>query len=125
MSYRIPSARGSMAPTISVNDLLLLRGRESYEVGDIITYISPRGSLVTHRVQEVSEKGYIAQGDANNIPDDEISSQRVLGQTVLVIPGIGGIVDGIVSPAGIIFLGCIFALVWLINIVRGNQNEDE
>ena len=116
---------GSMMPAISVNDLLLVKGGDAYQAGDIITYVSPRGTLVTHRVREVSYKGYIAQGDANNIPDEEISAQRVLGKVVFVIPGAGGIIDGIFSPAGAGLLVGIVLLVWLIRRIRGDQNEDE
>jgi len=116
---------GSMMPAISVNDLLLIKGGDAYQADDIITYVSPRGALVTHRVKEVSDKGYIAQGDANNIPDEEISAQRVLGKVIFVIPGAGGIIDGIISPAGAGLSVCIVLLVWLIRRIRGDQNEDE
>ena len=116
---------GSMEPTVFVNDLLLIKSEASYRSGDIITYVSPRGGLITHRVKEVSDYGYIAQGDSNNIPDEEISKQRALGKVVFVIPRAGGVIDGILSPAGIALLGCICSLLWLIQRIRRNQNEDD
>ena len=115
---------GSMEPTVLVNDLLLIQGQHSYQAEDIITYISPKGSLVTHRVVAVTQNGYIAQGDANNMPDDEIAAQRVLGKVVFVVPKVGSIINGIVSPMGIALLVCIYASVTLIRRIGRDENED-
>ena len=116
---------GSMEPVISVKDLLFIKGSDSYQAKDIITYVSPMSSLITHRIKEVLPDGYIVQGDANNIADDEVSKQRVLGKVVHMIPGIGGIVFAILSPAGITLLVCIFILVLLIQKISGGKNENE
>ena len=116
---------GSMEPILSKNDLLLIKGVRSYQIEDIVTYVSPRGALVTHRIKELSEQGFITQGDANNIPDEAISGQRVLGRVVFVLPGAGSIIDGVLSPAGIILLSCMFLLVCLVQRIRRDQNEDE
>ena len=89
-----------------------------------ITYVSPQGGLITHRVKEVLDYGYIAQGDANNIPDEEVSGQRVLGRMIFVIPRVGGVIDGILSPAGITLLVCICLLLKLIQRIRRDQNGD-
>ena len=116
---------GSMRPALSVNDVLIVKANASYQAGDIITYVSSRGGLITHRVNEVTDNGYIAQGDANNVPDEEILGQRVLGKVVFSIPRGGAIIDGILSPAGIILLASIFILLWLIGRIRNDQNEDD
>ena len=116
---------GSMEPTVFVNDLLLVKGETAYQTEDIITYVSSKGGLITHRVKEVLNDGYIAQGDANNIPDEEISGQRVLGRVVFVLPRVGDVIDGILSPAGIILLGCICLLLELIQRIWRDQYEDE
>ena len=116
---------GSMEPAISVNDLLLIKGWESYQAGDIITYVSPKGALVTHRIKEVLDNGYITQGDANNIADEEVLRQRVMGRVIFVMPVAGGIIDGLLSPVGIFILVCAFLLVWLIRRIRRDQNEIE
>ena len=116
---------GSMEPGISVNDLLLIRGRTDYKTGDIITYVSHHGGLVTHRIKEVLESGYITQGDANNIPDEEISRQRVMGAVIMVLPVAGGVIDGLLSPVGIFIVVCAFLFVWLIRRIRRDQNEVE
>jgi len=109
---------GSMEPAVFVNDLLLVKGTNSYQMDDIITYVSSRGSLITHRVKEVLGHGYITQGDANNMPDEEISGQKVLGKVVFIVPRIGGILDAILSPYGFAFLGCICLLLVLIRSLQ-------
>ena len=111
---------GSMEPNISINDLLIIKGNASYQENEIITYVSPRGSLVTHRVKEVLEEGYITQGDANNVADEEIPKQRVLGKVIFITPGVGAFLYWILSPVGIILLVCILLLVWLIQRIRGD-----
>ena len=114
----------SMEPTISKNDLLLIQNDHSYYAEDIVTYVSPQGSLVTHRVKEVSNQGYITKGDANNVPDEEISGHnRVLGRVVFVLPGVGGIVDGMTSPIEVALFAGIVLLVNLIKRVRSGQKQ--
>ena len=105
---------GSMEPVISVNDLLIIKGAADYKTDDIITYITPKGILVTHRIKQVLNNGYITQGEVNNIPDEDISAQRVMGKVVFIVPGIGRITNDILSPAGIFLLTCIFLIVLLI-----------
>ena len=116
---------GSMEPTVSVNDLLFIRGGDFFQAEDIVTYVSERGTLITHRVKAVVDGGYVTQGDANNIPDEEIRRQRMLGKAVLIVPGVGSVISGIFSPAGIILLACIFSAVLLIRKTRRGKNEEE
>ena len=114
---------GSMEPTISVNDLLVIAASDFYQAEDIVTYVSPRGSLVTHRVVEAFDRSYLTKGDANNVPDDKVAAQKILGQVVAIIPGVGGLVNGLLSPAGIILLICVFVLVWSIRRIWRGRNE--
>ena len=116
---------GSMEPTASVDDLLLIQGGTSYQQGDVITYVSPKGTLITHRVKEVlpQNTGYITQGDANNIPDKAISPQRVLGRVIIIVPFVGGIVYGLLSPGGLFLMVCAFLGIWLVRKVGWRQNE--
>ena len=114
---------GSMSPTVWKNDLIVTKGSNSYEIGDIVTYVSESGSLVTHRIIEITEKGYVTQGDANNVPDGEISGQKILGKTVFVMSDAGLIVNWLSSPVGIVFLAGVFLLIWIIQRMNGGQNE--
>ena len=112
---------GSMQPTISVSDLLIIKGLDFYQEGDIVTYVSDSGSMVTHRIVTVSQDGYITQGDANNVPDKKIGKQRILGKVVFVFEGAYEIVKLIVIPTMVVFLACVFLLPWLLNKLREDK----
>ena len=59
---------GSMEPTLSVGDLLIVKEQPGYEVGDIVVYQS--GSMpVVHRIVDVAEDTVTTRGDANNVDD--------------------------------------------------------
>lgn len=116
---------GSMEPTMSMNDLLLIKSAHSYYEEDIITYVSLQGRLITHRIKKASAQEYVTQGDANNLPDEAISRQRVLGKVVFAIPGVGAIINAILSPTGIILLVSLFLLVYLIQRIISGHEDDE
>ena len=109
---------GSMEPAVFVNDLLLVRGGEDYRVDDIITYVSKKGTLITHRIKEVGNGSYITQGDANNTPDEEVSRRRVLGKVVFILPGAGKVIAAAVSPAGMLLLGCVGLFLLVLQRIR-------
>ena len=100
---------GSMADTIEVNDLVICSERRSYKVGDIITYISKSGSLVTHRIVGETEEGFITRGDANNTDDREpVKVDSIMGKAFLIIPGVGLVVEFMNTPLGLmcmVFIG--------------------
>ena len=109
---------GSMQPAISVHDLLLVKGGADHQVDDIITYVSPQGSLVTHRITEVYADRFVARGDANNISDEAILRERVLGRVVGILPGAGAWIYGLLSPVGILFMLCAATFLWLLERIR-------
>lgn len=104
---------GSMEPSVSVNDMVVIHEQESYEEGDIVSY--QNGSmLVTHRVRSVTDGGYITQGDANNTDDGEIPREAVVGKVVLVIPKVGYAIQALQTPLGMLVMtGVLFALAAL------------
>ena len=95
---------GSMEPTLNKNDLIIIKGSSDYMIQDIATYVTEKGTLITHRIIEISESGYTLQGDSNNTKDKEIQKQRFLGKVALVIPNVGGILSTLSSPIGIVFI---------------------
>lgn len=104
---------GSMSGTIEVDDMVIIHRRDSYSCGDIITY-KDNGSLVTHRIVEISEDGfYITKGDANNAVDSEpVSDDDVVGCVVFTIPKIGRLISALRTPFGM----CCMVLVGIIFI---------
>lgn len=95
---------GSMEPTLSVNDLVVIRKEGRYDVGDIVVYQS-KNSLVIHRIVDIQGEVITAQGDANNIVDEPIRDVYIKGKLVMAVPGMGGAVKLLKStPATVIIL---------------------
>ena len=63
---------GSMEPTLQTGDVVVAKRVEPGDVriGDVVTYRSPTGRLVTHRVRALHQTGerfvFVTKGDANN-----------------------------------------------------------
>lgn len=113
---------GSMSDTIEINDLVICSQRRSYEVGDIITFISKSGSLVTHRIVGENEEGFITRGDANNTDDrDTVAHNSIMGKVVLIIPGIGLVVDFMHTPLGLMCVVFIGILILVLPSILENK----
>ena len=79
----------SMMPTFEKGDYILIKKQKEYNVGDIITYEVEEQEtkyLVTHRIIEKNENGYITKGDANNTNDEGTIYENVIrGKLFLII----------------------------------------
>lgn len=96
---------GSMEPSMSPGDLILVKSQESYDLGDVVTFRDSRGETVTHRIMGSVSGQFITQGDANNTEDGELlPPERILGKLRLVLPGAGGVLMFLRSPLGILVL---------------------
>lgn len=112
---------GSMSDTINVDDMVIIHRQDSYSNGDIITYISSNGNLITHRIQETTKDGYITKGDANNTPDKEIvAKDNVVGIVVMIIPKIGMVSSALRTPLGML---CIVLVGGLLVWITSRQKE--
>ena len=94
---------GSMEPAISVNDMIIIHEETQYEIGDIVSYKNG-DVLVTHRIVDKTEMGYVTQGDANHAADDEIFQEMIVGKTVFVIPSVGIVIQMLQTPLGMLVL---------------------
>ncbi len=116
---------GSMAPTINVEDMVIIKKADDYKVGDIISFTNGK-SRVTHRIIEITPEGYITQGDANNSQDiAPIPVQAVTGKVIKTIPGVGNIIRFIQSPLCVMILVMIAALIMLIPLLFPKENINE
>lgn len=103
----------SMAPSLRVNDLVLVRPADSYAVGDVVVFQSGR-ILVIHRVIELGEGTLRTQGDANNEADEPILLSDVKGKMILHIPLIGAVIRFLKTLPGILLV-CLLA-GWLMHL---------
>lgn len=91
---------GSMEPALSVNDLVIVKAQDSYQMDDIIVY-QEKNYLVIHRIIGIGENVLQTKGDANNIPDEPFDTAKVKGKMVARIPNMGILVQMIKTPIGI------------------------
>lgn len=75
---------GSMAGTIEEGDIVIVKIGAPYKENDIITF-KGEDAIITHRL--ISEKGdlLITRGDVNNIQDEPVKKDQVIGKVVLTI----------------------------------------
>ena len=76
---------GSMEPSISVGDILIIKECGNYEVNDVITYNVDNDYLVTHRIIEKKEdNNFVTKGDNNNTKDnDKVTKENIEGKVIL------------------------------------------
>lgn len=119
---------GSMEPEISAGDLVVIKEKDSYEEGDVITY-EGRTTPVTHRIIEISRDGdgnalYLTQGDANNTDDGYIPNERVVGKVVLTVPSVGALQQFFTTPIGFLVITLIVGALLFMPELLGKKRND-
>jgi|GEM_PF-6980588 len=108
---------GSMEPSISNGDLVLLKPAGEIREGEVVVYRN-----ICHRVISVGEETLTTKGDANPDPDPWVVPRgEVRGKVDRVIPGVGSLFLFVRSPLGIaLFAGFFFllAFTWAMPEVR-------
>jgi len=95
---------GSMEPHIHVNDMVVVHHQDDYNIGDDVTFIDAKGSVVTHRIIEKHEDHFKTQGTANNTADPDITHEDIIGRVVFVLPGMGAVIEFFRTPVGMMML---------------------
>lgn len=92
----------SMRPHLDAGDLVLVRDRSAYDIGDVAAYRSPLiDTTVLHRIVARDGDRYVLQGDDNDFLDpDRPRESDLLGTQWLHVPAAGRILTWAKSPAG-------------------------
>jgi signal peptidase len=105
---------GSMEPTVSPGDVVIVDASASVGVGDVITFDDGNAIPTTHRVVDVVDGQYVTQGDANENADAQpVPPDAVLGRVTLSIPLIGHVILWVNTPTGYVSL-VVLPLVLLL-----------
>ena len=117
---------GSMSGSIEINDMVVIHREDSYAVGDVITFKSG-DSLVTHRIVEETPDGFVTKGDANNAEDTRpVPPEAVVGKVVLVIPGIGLVIEYLRTPLGMTCLVLVgFLMIEIPAMIDRRRNRED
>ena len=112
---------GSMEDGIHVGDYILVSKSGRYKVGDVVTY-KKFDNFVTHRIIEKNGDRVITKGDANNIEDESISVNDIVGKVVFK----GGILNIIIDFkfAIISFFLSFYVLTYYFDSINKNENEE-
>lgn len=114
----------SMEPLFKEGSLCIVNTRariDDIKIGDVLVYRTSTDLLVLHRLMEIkskSENTLLAemQGDANNISQVvELSAKNFVGREAFTIPGLGSIVEWILSVPEIIW--CIVGMLVIASCV--------
>jgi signal peptidase I len=107
----------SMQPSISLGSVVLIDAVDPALVqpNDVITFRAPGGSVVTHRVVNVSTAGelsFTTKGDANESADPlAVPATSVIGRVERSIPGLGHLIAVLASGNGALWaLGLLASL---------------
>lgn len=89
---------GSMEPALSVDDLIFVKAKDKYAVGDTVVFQNG-GAIVVHRIISMTDQTVITKGDANNADDGEMNISHIKGCVIGTIPKVGVFVKFLKSPA--------------------------
>lgn len=105
---------GSMEPDISVNDLVILKSTDKFNVNDIVSYKDTSGKVVMHRIIKIDGNKVITKGDANNVSDKEIDKSQITGIYVCNIKYLGKIIKLIKTPIGLLLVLLLIVVIIFI-----------
>ena len=110
---------GSMEPTLKVGGLLYYEEIDinDFKEKDILVY-ELKDHIISHRVVEHLDNGFITKGDANQTKDmNPVNYNNYMGKVVLSIPVIGGIAQSLTTGSGKIALFCLIAFILLLEVL--------
>ena len=127
-NYSLLEVKGtSMDPKIKNGDLIFIdrEKKDKYEVGNIVSFISDDGSVITHKIVKVEEENgsyrYFTKGVNNSYQDnDYIEIKQIIGEYKNVrIPLLGYVVGFASKGIGYILLVILpLALIFIYVMVE-------
>jgi len=111
----------SMLPTIQSGSLVIVKSLPSYDNGDIVAFFNSGGINVVHRIIEVTEGGYVTQGDNNSFKDAPIVHEVIKGKVALVIPYMAYVGLFMQTPIGL----AIIAIMFIVMLLPKSKNKSK
>ena len=113
---------GSMSGTLEIGDGIMVQLTSDIKEEDIIVY-KKEENLITHRLIEMEEDKLITKGDANNVQDEPITKDCVIGKVIYAIPNIHFWKN--ISIVILMILTFIFMIIQPIRNRKNLQKEEE
>ena len=115
---------GSMESRLSVDDLVIIKATDSYNVNDIVLY-QDGNSLVIHRIIEIDGDTVTTKGDANNVADEPINKSQIKGVLVCDIAGLGAVVNILKQPVSIVIILAAALLLTELSYCKEKDKDTE
>ncbi|MFK3939554.1 signal peptidase I [Alkalihalobacillus sp. NPDC078783] len=126
----------SMQPEFSEGDVIFIKQTQASDLkqNDIITFGTPEGNRVTHRITETNNHenqiAFTTKGDNNNVIDAEpVQEGQVIGKVLFSIPKLGFLARFLSEPIGFVLI-IVLPLVAYVGITvyerlsKPNKNEE-
>ncbi len=113
---------GSMANTIGIDDIIIVKLGNNVLENDIITY-KKNNELITHRVIKIDDDSIIAKGDNNSSEDAPIKKDDIVGKVVFIFNNIK-VWKAVFSDIKVILSICI-TFILLILLVSYKEKVGE
>lgn len=104
---------GSMEPILKVGGILYYENYNinDFKKNDILVYKS-KNHIISHRIVDMTNKGFITKGDANKNIDSKIINNRILGKgTDFSIPYIGYYADYIFKHKYLLYSSILYVII--------------
>ncbi len=115
---------GSMESRLSVDDLVIIKATENYQVNDIVLY-QEGNSLVIHRIIEIDGDTVTTKGDANNVADKPIHKSQIKGVLVYDIGGLGAVVNILKQPVSVLIILAAAVLLTELSYRKEKDKDTE
>lgn len=112
---------GSMEPTIKAGEMILIKEKDQYQVGDIVTYIDEDAYFITHRITQINGEECITQGDNNNLEDSKFNTNNIQGAVVFHSKVLGFFILYLLKPLAIIYLGSLLFVICNDKFFKDNK----
>ncbi len=114
----------SMLPTILPGSLVVAKAAPEYGVGDIVAYELREGGaskIIVHRIMEVTDNGFVIQGDNNPKKDIGFPGEDVILGTVLFsTPFVGDLLGMFKNPLVLVVAA---AIIFGVQMEQKNRKE--
>lgn len=116
----------SMKPAMDPGDVIFIKkiNVDNLKAGDIITF-QKEEFIATHRIIKFEDKSIITQGDNNNLADDPLTKENVIGKYMFKVPKIGYFYSFVWSPIGIIVISTIIVIIIIYEIYFVDDKKEK
>lgn len=98
---------GSMEPAVPVGSVVVIKPADftKLQKDEIICFKGSEPQLITHRIFDITDEGFITKGDANKVPDSSVVEKKdIIGKVVFTIPYLGYLNYFVNTPLGFTLL---------------------